>query len=110
MDAPVVTNYKGDRDKDREDGGDRRLPLTLWQTVYTAAVKFGPWAVIAAFLIWFITLQISAQMGEIKNVALASQKELHDHIRDNRFYFSALCYIAAKQAGEPAERCTPPRE
>lgn len=104
-----MLNWKEKPNPDPEsNGGDRRLPLTLWQAMYSSAVKFGPWAVMAAFLVRFVTQQVVADMREIKDTAKTTQSELHDHIGEQRFYLGALCYMMAKQSGEPPEICRPP--
>lgn len=86
-----------DADADTDRGNGRATDNSLkWY-----AVRYGPWAALAAYLVWLITGSLTA---DVKGMKL----DLHDHITEQRFYSSVMCKIMAKNSGEPEGMCNLP--
>ncbi len=71
------------------DNGDMPLYVRI-------AARYGVSAVIAGFLVWFVTQGISGDVKGTREEVRAVRDELRQHSSEQRFFLRAICLNSAK--------------
>ncbi len=70
-------------------------------------VKYGPWAALAFYMVWKMTGGVTSNIATVNSNVISLQRDISNHVSEQRFYLGAICYMTAKQTGESPAICQP---
>ncbi len=106
--APDSSSFDGDGHGDCTDPGMGTRIRAMTDRLADLAQKYGPLAMIAMFLVWYLASDISGKL-ERQTIALSEvARAMAAHQAETNFYMRALCFNAADTPQKIAN-CQDPR-
>lgn len=84
--------------------------IGMWGALIAFANRHGPIALIAAFLVYFLSNILLTEVRKNGQISEDTKRIISNHVSDTNWYLRQACINTSVLAGQPPAQCEPPRK